>query len=165
MTPWLSDFMRKWVSVKPQWTANNKPSSIATISAHPMLRPSESQPGENFQASHVPLKTKPTPHDEEASTQNSTGDTGGGLERIEPQKLAVSWDRHQVMSVRTLALGVLRMKGDDRKLKEEAKRDRDGSRERPSGTAREQWTRVPKTDSTSFLANLRSFCHGSSFSK
>ena len=80
------------------------------------------------------------------------------------QKSAVSCVRHQVMSVR-LALGVLRIKGDDKKLKEEAKRDKDGRRERLSGTAREQWTRVPRTDSTSFLANLRSFCHGSSFSR
>jgi hypothetical protein len=61
------------------------------------------------------------------------------------------------MSVRTLGLGVFRMKGEDRKLKEAAKREREGRCERPSGTASEQWTRVPKTDSTVLLHELRTF--------
>ena len=58
------------------------------------------------------------------------------------------------MSVRTLGLGVLRMKGEDKKLKDVANRDKEGSRERPSGTAKEQWTRVPRTDSTLGQGNL-----------
>jgi hypothetical protein len=32
----------------------------------------------------------PIPHEEEASTQKSIGETGGGFDRIEPQKSVVS---------------------------------------------------------------------------
>jgi hypothetical protein len=92
----------------------------------------------NFQASHSPLKTMPIPHEDDASTQNSTGEAGGGLDNTEPQKSLVSWSRHHPMSVRTLGLGVRRMKGDDAKLKEAAKREREGRCERPSGIANEQ---------------------------
>ena len=121
--------------------------------------------GENFQASHVPLKTTPMPHEEEASTQNSTDEGGGGFDNNEPQKGKRSWDLHQLMSVRTLGLGDLRMKGDDKKLKEAAKREMAGRRERPSGKAREQWTRVPRRDSTSFCKNLWPGVHGSSLER
>jgi hypothetical protein len=63
----------------------------------------------------------PMPQDEEASTQNSIGDTGGGLESEEPKKLADSWVCHQVMSARMLRLGVKQMNGDERRLNEAAK--------------------------------------------
>ena len=86
----------------------------------------------------MPLKTIPMPHEEEASTQNSTDKGGGGFDSTEPQKGERSWDLHQLMSMRTLGLGDLRIKGDDRKLKEAAKREIAGRRERPSGKAREQ---------------------------
>jgi hypothetical protein len=70
--------------------ANLRPSSIAIISAQPMLRPSLSQPGRSFQKSHNPSKTTPMPHEDEASTQKPIGEAVGGLERVEPQKDKVS---------------------------------------------------------------------------
>jgi hypothetical protein len=91
-----------------------------------MFRPSLSQPSENFQAFHSPPKTTPIPHDEDTSTQKSTVGREGGLDNVEPQKSAVSWVCHQRISVRTLGLGVFCMKGEDRKLKDEAKREREG---------------------------------------
>jgi hypothetical protein len=81
-------------------------------------------------------------------------DVGGGFDKEEPQKPAESWARHHSISVKTLGLGDFRMKGDERKLKEAAKREIEGRWERPSGNANEQCTRVPKTDSTSFLENF-----------
>ena len=117
ITPWLSDLMRKWEPGCPLWMAKSKPSSIAIISAHPILRPSLFQPNENFQASHSPPKTMPTPQEEDASTQNSTGEVGGGLASTDPQKLVFNWVLHHSISDRMLALGVFRMKGDDRKLR------------------------------------------------
>jgi hypothetical protein len=90
------------------------PSSIATISAHPMLRPSFSQPGLSFQKSHSFPKTTPMPQDVEASTQNSILEAGGGLESTEPQKSAVRRVRHHCMSDKTLALGVLRTNGEEK---------------------------------------------------
>jgi len=69
------------------------------------------------------------------------------------------------MSDRTLELGVFRIKEDEEKLKDAAKRDKEGSRDRPSGTAKEQWTSVPSTDSVSFLENFDPTIHVSSFAK
>ena len=40
-----------------------------------------------------------------------------------------------------------------------------GRRERPSGSANEQWTSVPKTDSASFLENFLPTVHGSSLER
>lgn len=57
------------------------------------------------------------------------------------------------------------MKGDDAKLNEEVKREIAGRRDRPSGTASEQCTRVPRTDSASFFENFRPTVHGASLSK
>jgi hypothetical protein len=76
------------------------------ISAHPMLWLSLSQPGINFHASYLSLRMIPTPQEEEASTQNLMEVTGGGLANEDPQKLSASWDRHQVISDKTLGLGV-----------------------------------------------------------
>jgi hypothetical protein len=42
------------------------------------------------------------------------------------------------MSDITLELGVFRIKEDEEKLKDAAKRDKEGRRDRPSGTAKEQ---------------------------
>lgn len=78
------------------------------------------------------------PHDEEASTQNSRLETGGGLDNDDPQKTADSWLRHQLTSARTLGLGVRRVKGEDMKLNEDVKQDMAGKCERPSGSANEQ---------------------------
>lgn len=154
ITPWLSDFMMKWTLEKPLWMANKRPSSMATNSAHPMLQPSRFHPGDSFQESHWPSRTIPMPHEEEASTQNSIGEAGGGLVRNEPQKSADSWARHQLISEKTPGVGVLRTKGDEKKLKDATKQEREGKCERPSGTASEQCTRVPTTDSTSFFENF-----------
>ena len=63
---------------------------MATISAQPMLQPSLSQPGKSFQASHSLLKMIPMPQEDEASTQNLTGEQGGGLVSVEPQNSAVN---------------------------------------------------------------------------
>lgn len=93
---------------------------MATILAQPILRPSLFQPGENFHALHSPLKTTPTPHDDEASTQNSTEETGGGFENIELQNVDLSCNLHQLISAKTIVLGVFQMKGEDKKLKEVA---------------------------------------------
>jgi hypothetical protein len=46
------------------------------------------------------------PQDEEASTQNSMDDVGGGLVRVEPQKTSESRERHQAMSDKAPVLGV-----------------------------------------------------------
>ena len=61
---------------------------------------------------------------------------------------------HHAMSVRMLGLGDLRTKGEEKWLKEEVNREIAGRREQPSGSAREQWTRVPNTDSVSFFENF-----------
>ena len=105
------------------------------------------------------------PQEEEASTQKLVGEAGGGFVRSELQKSDESWERHQLMSARTHWLGILRTKGNERKLKEAAKQEREGRCEHPSGTANEQWTRVPTTDSTSFLENFCPTNHSSSFSR
>ena len=138
---------------------------MATNSTHPMLQPSTFHPGASFHESQWSSRTTPTPQEEEASTQKSVGEAGGGFVRSEPQKSAESRERHQSMSVRTPELGVLRTKGDEKKLKEATKREREGKCERPSGTASEQWTRVPTTNSTSFFENFWPADHGSSFSR
>ena len=92
---------------------DNSPNSIVMILAQPILQLCLSQPGWNFQVSQLSLSTMPIPQEDEASTQNSTGDTGGGLAKEEPQKLEDSWERHQAMSEKTLVLGDLWMKGDE----------------------------------------------------
>ena len=140
--------------VKPLCIANRSPSSIATISAQPMLRPSVFQPGVSFHESHSLSRTIPTPHEDDASTQNSMGEVSGGFVIAEPQNLEESWVRHHAISVMTLGFGALRTKEEDKKLNDAAKREIDGRCERPSGNAREQWTRVPRMDSTSFLMNF-----------
>ena len=127
---------------------------MAIISAHPMLQPSLSQPGDRRQESHSCPNTTPIPHEDDASTQNSMVEVGGGLEREDPVNSADSCDRHQTISVKTAELGDFLAKGDDAKLKDAAKREKEGKCERPSGRASEQCTRVPRTDSTSFLENL-----------
>ena len=137
-----------------QWTANKRPNLMAMISAHPMLWPFLSQPGRSFHDSHSSPKMTPIPQDEEVSTQNSIGEGVGGLDRVEPQKSEESRTRHHSISEQTLRLGVFRVKGDVAKSKEAANREMDGNRERPSGTAREQCTRVPRIDSVSFLENF-----------
>lgn len=78
------------------------------------------------------------PQEDEASTQNSTDEKGGGFAKEEPQKGAESWVRHHEISVVTLGLGVRKTNGEGERLKEAAKREIAGSRERPSGSAREQ---------------------------
>ena len=134
--------------------AKRSPNSIATISAHPMLRPSLSHPGQSLQASHSSFKMIPMPHYDDASTQNWTGEALGGFDKEEPQKLSERRVRHQEMSVRMLGLGDLWTKGEEKWLKEDANREIAGKWERPSGSAREQWTKVPKMDSVSFLENF-----------
>ena len=59
---------------------------MAIISAQPMSRPSLSQPGRSLQASQISSKMMPMPHEDEASTQNSTEEGVGGFESDEPQK-------------------------------------------------------------------------------
>ena len=61
----------------------------------------------DIQKSQLSSKTTPMPHGKEASTQNSTGEGVGGLERCEPQKDVDNRVRHQLMSESTLALGSL----------------------------------------------------------
>ena len=68
----------------------------------------------------------PMPQDDDASTQNSISEAGGGLERTQPQKSADNRARHHCMSEITLALGVLRAKGKVMGLNEEAKREIEG---------------------------------------
>jgi hypothetical protein len=72
---------------------------------------------------------------------------------------------HHLKSIRTLGLGDLCIKGDEIKLKDAVKREMEGRCERPSGTANEQCTRVPRTDSASFLENFWPSRHGFSFDK
>ena len=91
--------------VKPLCTAKKRPSSMATISAQPMLRPSLSHPGTSLQASHSSSNIMPIPQDEEASTQNSMEDVGGGFDNDEPQKSVDNSIRHHAMSANTLGLG------------------------------------------------------------
>ena len=107
---------------KPRWTANNNPSSMATISAQPMSRPPLFQPERSFHASHSCPNMTPMPQVEEASTQKLTGDVGGGFDNREPQKSRDKRLRHQEMSERTLGLGNRRMKGEEEPLKEETNR-------------------------------------------
>jgi hypothetical protein len=78
---------------------------MATILAQPILRLFLSHLGISLQASHFLSRMIPMPQDEEASTQNSIGDTRRGLESEELEKLADSWVCHQVMSARMLGLG------------------------------------------------------------
>ena len=118
--------------------AKSRPNSMAMNSAHPILRPFLSHSGCNLHASHLFPSIVPIPQDDEASTQNSTGETIGGFDREEPQKITDSWVRHQVMSVRTAGLGDLRTNDEENLLKEEEKREIEGNRERPLGIAKEQ---------------------------
>ena len=111
---------------------------MAMNSAQPMLRPPDFQPLRNFIASQRPSKTMPTPQSVEASTQKPMGDGGGGRDKIEPQKSFVRWRRHHVSSLRAASGGDLRVKFERAPLKEAAKRDREGRRDHPSGTASEQ---------------------------
>ena len=87
---------------------------MAKISAQPILHLSLFQPGENFQALHSPLKTILMPHDEEASTQNLIRETGGGFVSVEPQKGDESCVLHQLISARTVVLGVLQINSDNK---------------------------------------------------
>ena len=87
---------------------------MVTISTHPMLQPCVSQPFFNFQVSHSLPKTILMPHDDEASTQNSVDEMGGGFERIDPQNSADSWERHQSIFERMLALGDLWTNGEEK---------------------------------------------------
>lgn len=73
------------MSERPRWIANKRPSSMATISAQPMLRPFLSQLGRSFHASHSLFRIIPMPHDDEASTQKSIEEVTGGFDRKEPQ--------------------------------------------------------------------------------
>ena len=152
--------MRKLVSEKPLLIAKRRPNSIATISAQPILWPSLSQTGISRQVSHSFPKTTPIPHEDDASTQNSIVEVGGGLAKEEPVKSADSCDRHHWMSDKTAELGDFLAKGDDEKLKDAARREKEGKCDRPSGRASEQCTRVPRTDSTSFLENFWVADHG-----
>ena len=111
------------MSEKPILIAKRRPNSIATISAQPILRPSLSQPGESRQASHSFPKTTPIPHEDDASTQNSTVEVGGGLAREEPVNSADSCACHHLMSDKTVELGDFLAKGDDEKLKDAARRE------------------------------------------
>ena len=45
------------------------------------------------------------------------------------------------------------------------KREMEGKCERPTGKASEQWTKVPRSDSASFLVNLWSGVQGSSLDR
>lgn len=94
------------------------------------------------------------PQEVDASTQNSRGLTGGGGVRVIPQNGCVSCSRHQAISLSTLRFGFRREKGLVRPGgKDEAKRERAGRRDLPSGSANAQCTRVPRTDSASCWVN------------
>ena len=108
MTPWLSEWIMKWVLRKPRETAKVRPSSIATNSAHPIVRPLDFQFSLSFQASQVLSKMTSIPQLVDASTQKEIGDGGGGLDRVEPANGDESCSRHQSMSLMTEGLGVLR---------------------------------------------------------
>ena len=101
------------MSEKPRSIAKRRPNSMAMISAHPMLRPSLSQPGDKRQESHSCPNTTPIPHEDDASTQNSTVEVGGGLERGDLVNSADNCDRHHSISTKTAELGVFLAKGDD----------------------------------------------------
>ena len=70
-----------------RWTAKSIPNLIATILAQPISQLSLFHPGLSFQVSQMLSKMIPIPHDDEALTQNSTKETGGGLKMREPQNL------------------------------------------------------------------------------
>ena len=65
-------------------------------------------------------------------------DGGGGRDNVEPQKSFVRWKRHHATSLRATSGGDLWVKFEWVPLKEAAKRDREGRRDHPSGTASEQ---------------------------
>ena len=69
------------------------------------------------------------------------------------------------MSLRTAPGGVFRVKSERAPANEAVKRDSEGSLERPSGTASEQCTRVPRMVSASFRVNLLSTFQRLSLSK
>ncbi|KAJ6557165.1 hypothetical protein B0H10DRAFT_2201431 [Mycena sp. CBHHK59/15] len=78
------------------------------------------------------------------------GEREGGLTSLEPQNEGDNCARHHAMSSRTVALGVRRVKVDALRENYAANLDMAGRRERPSGTAREQWTSVPSTEVSFF---------------
>jgi hypothetical protein len=165
MTPWLSERMVKCVLWCPCEMTRRRPNSMAINSAQPILRPPDFQPLRSCIASQRLSKTIPIPQSVEASTQNSMGDGGGGWERMDPQMSFLSCSRHHVTSLRTALGGVFRTKSERAPVKEAEKREIDGRRDRPSGTASEQCTRVPRMDSVSLRVNLLSPSHGFSFSR
>lgn len=144
--------------------ANEIPSSMATNSAQPIVRPSRFQPFLSFQACHSLLKITPMPQSVEASTQNGMGDGSGGALMTEPAKEADKVPCHQRISSWTGLGGVFRMWGDVAPLKDATKRHSAGRRDRPSGMARQQWTKVPRRFCDSRSVNLSPWVHGRSFS-
>jgi hypothetical protein len=80
----------------------------------------------------------PTPQSVEASTQKPMGDGGGGQDKVEPQNSFERWRRHHAMSLKAVIGGDLCVKFERAPLKEAAKRDKEGRRDHPSGTASEQ---------------------------
>lgn len=138
------------------------PISMATISAHPISRCEDFHPGLSFHESQWLSKTIPIPQEVEASTQKGMLDGADGRLRIEPQKLLFSIFFHQSISFITVAFGVRREKGVS-SGKDEAKRESAGRRDRPSGIAREQCTKVPRMDSASFRVIFFEGVQASSF--
>ena len=146
----------------PSEITRSKPSSMATNSAHLMLRPFDLHPSRSLIASQCLSKTMPIPQSVDASTQNLVWEGGGGQDRVEPHVSLSNWFCHHRMSLSTASGGVFRVKLERAPANEAAKRDSEGSLDLPSGTASEQCTRVPRMASASFQVNLLPIVQGAS---
>ena len=93
------------------------------------------------------------------------GGSSWGFTKREPQNSEDNWVHHHSISDRTLELGVLCVKGDEAWLKELVKCESEGRHDLPSGMAKEQWTRVLRIDSVSFLENFWLHVQGSNLER
>jgi len=79
----LSQWTLTQASCQPQSDSHKTANSIATVSAHPISRPQVFQPLSNCQEAHRSETSKPTPQEDEASTQMFRSYSGNGMRDLE----------------------------------------------------------------------------------
>src|SRR5882672_11146371 len=83
----IAEVLSQWIltqaSCQPPSTSHKIANSIATVSAHPISLPWVFQPLSNRQAAHQSDTRKPTPQEDEASTQMFRSHSGNGMRALE----------------------------------------------------------------------------------
>jgi hypothetical protein len=125
-TPELSERKMRWTFLYLAAMIAVSASSTATISSHPMSRPSFFQPEIVRQAIHLPSIQKPIPQLVDASMQMCKSRGAGGGRRIIPQNSAESWERHHIMSSATFRVMERVARACELPLKHQANSYKDG---------------------------------------